>query len=294
MQFDHTMLSSHLFNSGFVRTGLLLLAGMAAGTVPAAAAPPAGYTLTWSDEFKQAAGTPPDKAHWSYDTGSSGWGNNELENYVSDIEHAHVVADPKATDGKALQILITYNGQGLEHGNFESARLLTQGKITAQYGYIEARVRMPAGQGLWPAFWMLGSNLSEPGSGWPNCGEIDIMENMGSKPGWNASSLHGPGYSGGNPLTGQFNLPAGQEFNRAYHTFGLLWKPDFIQFSVDGTPFETRTPADIPGKTWVYNHPFFFVLNAAVGGNFGGNPDTTSQFPQKMLVDYIRLYQAKP
>lgn len=260
-------------------------------TLPALAVPPPGYNLTWSDEFQQPLGTPPSKSHWSYDTGANGWGNNEMQNYVSDTQHAQIVADPAAIGGKALQILVTSDGQGIKHGSFQSARLLTQGKFAFQYGYVEARVRMPYGQGLWPAFWLLGTNLGDPGVGWPNCGEIDIMESKGSKPGWNASSLHGPGYSGGGCLTSAYTLPAGQQFKDKYHTFGLLWKRDFVQFFVDGVPFETRTPADIPGKAWAYNHPFFLILNVAVGGSFSGSPDTTTVFPQKMLIDYIRVYQ---
>jgi len=273
---------------------LLFLAGLLAlASLPAAAAPP-GYHVTWSEEFDQPLGSPPDKTRWSYDTGATGWGNAELQNYVSDTQHAQVVADPAAAHGKALQILVTSSGQGMTRGGFQSARLLTQKKFTFQYGYVEARIRMPYGQGIWPAFWMLGANIGEQGIGWPACGEADIMESKGSKPGWNASSLHGPGYSGGSCLTGEYNLPVGQKFSEGYHTFGLLWKRDFIQFSVDGVPFETHTPADIPGRTWAYNHPFFLVLNVAVGGNFSGSPDTTTVFPQKMLVDYIRVYQPKP
>ena len=270
-----------------------LLAVFSACTLPASANPPAGYRLGWSEEFKGPVGMPPDPARWGYDTGDNGWGNNELENYVRDTEHAHVVADPAASSGKALQMLVTSNGQGIARGNFQSARLLTRGKFAFQYGYIEARIRMPYGQGLWPAFWLLGANLGDPGVGWPSCGEIDIMESKGSKPGWNASSLHGPGYSGGGCVTSAYTLPAGQQFKDKYHTFGLLWKRDFVQFFVDGIPFETRTPADIPGKTWVYNHPFFVLLNVAVGGNFTGSPDATTVFPQKMMVDYIRVYQPK-
>ena len=272
-------------------TGLLALAGLIVWAVPASAAPPPGYHLTWSDEFDQPVNTPPDKAHWSYDTGDSGYGNNEMENYVSDLQHAHIVADPAATDGKALQILVTYNGQGLSHGNFRSARLLSRDKVTVQYGYIEARVQMPSGQGIWPAFWLLGADISAPGVGWPNCGEIDVMENKGSQPAINGSSLHGPGYSGSNPLTREYTLPGGKLFKDGYHTFGLLWARDSVMFSVDGQPFETRTPADVPGKTWAFNHPFFFIINVAVGGNFSGSPDATTVFPQKMLVDYLRVYK---
>ncbi len=253
---------------------------------------PPGYSRHWSDEFSGPLGSPPDPAHWSYDTGNNGWGNNELQNYVRDAEHAQIVSDPAATDGKALQILVTYNGQGLTRGNFESARLLMQGKMTVQYGYMEARLHLPSGQGIWPAFWMLGTDISTPGVGWPQCGEIDIMENKGREPAINHSSLHGPGYSGGNAVTGTYTLPNGQEFHDGYHMFGVLWTADSVTFSVDGHPFQTRTPADLAfGKAWVFDHPFFLLMNVAVGGHFGGDPDTTTVFPQKMLVDYIRIYK---
>ena len=251
---------------------------------------PPGYALTWSEEFDQPAGTPPSPAHWSYDLGAHGWGNAELQDYLSDLEHAQIVVDPAAENGRALQITLTYNGQELTHGNFQSARLLTQGKFSVQYGYIEARLRLPVGQGIWPAFWMLGTDIGE--IGWPACGEIDIMENRGDKPGWNASSLHGPGYSGDSPLSGQYDLPAGQEFHQAYHTFGVLWKPGSVTSFVDGTSYVTQTAADAPG-TWAFDHPFFFLVNLAVGGYFSGLPDETTTFPQTLRLDYIRAYQAK-
>ena len=251
---------------------------------------PPGYSLHWSDEFSSPLGSPPDPTYWSYDTGDNGWGNNELQNYVSDAQHAQIVADPAATGGKALQILVTYHGQGMTRGSFKSARLLTQGKMAVQYGYIEARLHLPHGQGIWPAFWMLGDNIA--GAGWPQCGEIDVMENKGSLPATNESSLHGPGYSGGNPVTGKYTLPSEQEFKDGYHTFGVLWMADSVTFFVDGHPFQTRTPADLPpGTVWVFDHPFFLLLNVAVGGDFGGDPDETTVFPQKMLVDYIRVYK---
>jgi beta-glucanase (GH16 family) len=275
-------------------SGLLSLSPLISGATPVSADPPPGYHLVWSDEFQQPVNAPPDSTHWSYETGANGWGNNEMEDYVTDMEHAHVVADPAATDGKALQIQATYNGQGLSHGNFQSARLVTRGKFSVQYGYIEARIQVPSGQGIWPAFWMLGANLGDPGVGWPNCGEVDIMEAIGNQPTRNLASLHGPGYSGSNSLHAPYFLPNGQQFKDGYHTFGLLWKPDSVTFSVDGIPYETRTPADISGKTWAFNHSFFLVMNLAVGGDFPGSPDATTVFPKKMLVDYVRVYQPSP
>jgi beta-glucanase (GH16 family) len=274
-------------------TVALISSSIAAFAAPpdAAASPsvPKGYKLVWSDEFASAVNTPPDPKVWGYDLGDNGWGNQEKENYVNDLEHAHVVADSDATDGKAMQIQATSDGKG----KYTSARLRTKGKLQFQYGYIEARIRLPYGQGIWPAFWMIGSNISERGVGWPRCGEVDIMENIGRQEWWgkNRSSLHGPGYSGGNSLHGDFDLPAGSAFKDAYHTFSMLWEKDSIQFYVDGKLFETRTPADIPGKEWAFNHPFFFVANVAVGGGWPGNPDATTVFPQKMLIDYVRVYQ---
>ena len=271
---------------------LLMLASLSVFVAPVSANPPQGYALTWSDEFHGPVGSAPDPAHWSHETGDNGWGNNEMQNYVSDTQHAQIVADPAASDGRALQILATYNGQGLVRGNFQSARLLSRGKVTVQYGYIEARLHLPSGQGIWPAFWMLGADIDAPGVGWPRCGEIDIMENKGREPSVNYSSLHGPGYSGGSPLTATCTLPSGQKFSDGYHTFGILWTANAITFSVDGQPFETRTSANLPpGKEWAFSHPFFFLLNVAVGGYFGGDPDATTVFPQKLRVDYVRVYK---
>jgi len=277
-----------MISHGFILTAVSLLAIVSVAALPAAAAPP-GYKLVWSDEFNGKVGTPPDPKSWTHEMGASGWGNQELENYVDDVEHSHIVADRKATGKRALQILATTDG----HGSYRSARLKTAGKQSFQYGYIEARIKLAYGQGIWPAFWMLGEDIGSVG--WPSCGEIDIMENIGRTAWWgqNRSSLHGPGYSGGNSLHGDYNLPNGKYFKDGYHTFGMLWSADSITFSVDGVPFETRTSNDIPGKRWAFNHPFFFILNVAVGGNLPQSPDATTLFPQKMLIDYVRVYQLK-
>lgn len=267
--------------------------GLAAGvfgaaSTPAQAAPPPGYTLVWSDEFHQGVGAAPDPAVWGYNTGGGGWGNGELETYVNDREHAQIVAHRRATDGQALQILATNT-----HG-YESARLLTEGKRSFQYGFIEARITLPYGQGIWPAFWMLGTNIGQVG--WPACGEIDIMENLGQKSWWghNLSSLHGG--SAGNAhanftKNAPYDLPPGRTFHDGYHLFQMLWAKDAISFYIDGTLFQTRTAAEYGATPWPFNAPFFFILNAAIGGDWPGKPDATTVFPQKMLVDYIRVYQ---
>lgn len=257
-------------------------------TKTASAAPP-GYRLAWSEEFHQPVGAKPDPAVWNYDLGGGGWGNGESETYVNDQSHAHVISDPAATDGRALQIQATTEGPG----KYTSARIHTENKITAQYGYIEARIRLPYGKGIWPAFWMLGSDLGTVG--WPRCGEMDIMENLGSEPSINHGSLHGPGFSGSNSLHAAYTLPPGRQFKDGYHLFAIEWSPASVTFSVDGIPYETRTPADVPvGGTWAFSHPFFFILNVAVGGGWPGSPDASTRFPQEMRVDYIRVYTRLP
>ena len=251
-------------------------------------APSAGaqsYTLRWADEFDGAAGTVPDQAKWNYDVGGNGWGNNELETYTRRSDNAFLDGD-----GHLIIKLIkeTFTGQDGIRRDYTSARLLTKDKFTQRYGRIEARIKVPFGQGIWPAFWMLGANIGEVG--WPACGEVDIMENIGREPAVNHGSLHGPGYSGASPLTGIYTLPAGQKFSDDFHVFAVEWEPAAIRFYVDGNLYQTKTPADAAGKRWVFDHPFFIILNVAVGGNFPGNPDLTTTFPQTMTVDYVRVY----
>ena len=241
--------------------------------------------LVWSDEFNDPAGTAPDPAKWTYDLGGGGWGNQELEIYTNDPKNVSVVADPDATDGRALAITAVQAA-----GVYTSARLKTQGLFAAIYGRVEARLKLPRGQGLWPAFWMLGNNFGTVG--WPACGEIDIMENLGQDPTRIYGTLHGPGYSGSQGLQGSYTLPDGQIFSDGYHTFAVDWSPGLIEWSVDGHVYHTSTPATIPaGTQWVFNNaPFFLILNLAVGGAWPGNPDATTTFPQTLYVDYVRVY----
>ncbi|MDX1933699.1 MAG: glycoside hydrolase family 16 protein [Capsulimonadales bacterium] len=268
---------------------LVLIVSQENGTVKAPPRVPPGYRLFWRDEFSGTIGSPPNPRFWNHETGASGWGNNELQNYVKDGEHARIVADPAAVDRKALQIKVTSEGPG----KYTSARLQTAGKVSIQYGYIEARIRLPYGQGIWSAFWMLGSDIFNPEVGWPKCGEIDIMENIGKREWWgrNEGSLHGPGYSGADSLHEYIDMPEGVFFKDGYHLFAILWEKDRVEFYVDGKKYRTRTPADIPGKPWAFNRPFFLVTNVAVGGNFPGSPDETTIFPQEMRIDYVRIYR---
>ncbi len=177
-------------------------------------------------------------------------------------------------------------------GQYTSARLKTLGLAAFTYGRIEARIKLPFGQGIWPAFWMLGVDLGT--AGWPRCGEIDIMENIGKEPATVHGTIHGPGYSGANGIGAPYALAEGR-FADEFHLFAVQWQPGSIEFSVDRSTFKRITHADLPqGTAWVYDHPFFLLLNLAVGGNWPGYPDATTQFPQRMTVDYVRVYSRTP
>ncbi len=237
---------------------------------------PVGSTSAWSDEFDGPANASPDPGKWTYDLGNGGWGNQELETYTSSRDNVRLDGDGHLV----IHVLSTPTG-------YTSARLKTQGLFGAQYGHLEARIKLPGGQGIWPAFWMLGENITTVN--WPQCGEIDIMENIGSQPGINRGSMHGPGYSGGNSVSAPFALSGTQKFSDAFHTFAIDWAPGSVRFAVDNVPYETVTRVSIPSTApWVFDARFFIILNVAVGGTYPGPPNPTTQFPQDMLVDYIR------
>jgi beta-glucanase (GH16 family) len=264
-------------------TSAVACGGSASATPPSGGSNPPStgtYTLVWSDEFNGANGTAPDPTKWVLETGGNGWGNNELEYYTNRLENAHV------QDGNLVITAIkeTYTGTDGVTSNYTSARLKTAGKFEQAYGKFEARIKIPAGQGIWPAFWMLGNNINTVS--WPSCGEIDIMENIGKEPSIIHGSLHGPGYDVG----AAFTLPNGQRFSDDFHIFDVEWEPGTIRFYVDGQLYETQSSSSA-GSGWVFDHPFFTLLNVAVGGNWPGSPDDTTVFPQTMLVDYVRVYQ---
>jgi beta-glucanase (GH16 family) len=241
------------------------------------------WRLVWSDEFDGPDGAGVDPTKWVPETGGSGWGNNELEYYTNRLDNAYI---------EKGSLVIKANQEAYANRIYTSARLKTQGKFTQKYGRFEARIKLPQGQGIWPAFWMLGDNIDQ--AGWPMCGEIDIMENIGKEPSTVHGTIHGPGYSGDKGLGASYSLPNGGKFADDYHLFAIEWDPDAIRWYVDGNLYETRTPSDAAGKTWVFDHPFFIILNVAVGGNWPGNPDATTVFPQKLLVDYVRVYERVP
>ncbi|HET9695581.1 MAG TPA: glycoside hydrolase family 16 protein [Terriglobales bacterium] len=241
------------------------------------------WQLVWSDEFNGNDGSLPDSTKWAMETGNWGWGNNELEYYTSRAVNAQQ---------KSGNLVITALKENYGGSAYTSARLKTQGLFEHTYGRVEARIKLPFGQGIWPAFWMLGADIGT--NPWPACGEIDIMENIGREPSIIHGTIHGPGYSGGSGIGSASTLPSGR-FADDFHVYAVEWAPNEIKFWVDNTLYATRTPADLPaGKTWVFQHNFFILLNVAVGGYWPGNPDGTTTFPQTMLVDYVRVYDKKP
>jgi beta-glucanase (GH16 family) len=249
--------------------------------------------LVWSDEFNSTdAQSAPDARNWTYDTGKGKWGNDELETYCaygSGTKPCDTAA-PNAYVGSDGYLHIVARKPAKD--TFTSARLKSQGLHSFRYGRLEARVKMPAGQGFWPAFWMLGDNISS--AGWPACGEIDIMESVGKSPASNYGSIHGTGFTGTSITTG-YELPGAAKFADAFHTFGILWSPRQMKFYVDdpSNVYATYTPASLTaGDIWPFDSQnFFFILNLAVGGSWPGPPDAKSVFPQEMLVDYVRVYQ---
>jgi beta-glucanase (GH16 family) len=250
----------------------------------------AGWSLVWSDEFDGPAGSSVDRSRWTFDIGGGGWGNQELETYTDRAANASL-------DGIGNLVIVAereaFTGPDRIARPYTSARLKTQGLFAQAYGRFEGRMQIPFGQGLWPAFWLLGADITTVG--WPACGEIDIMENIGREPGTVHGSLHGPKGGDVGSATGSFALPAGQRFADGFHVFAVEWEPSQVRYYVDGTLYETRTPADLPaGTRWVFDHPFFVILNVAVGGTWPGSPDATTTFPQRLRVDYVRVYSRPP
>jgi beta-glucanase (GH16 family) len=267
---------------------LVLLAPLAGstGSGAAEAASPERWVLVWSDEFNGPKGSGPDPAKWVYDIGGGGWGNQELQTYTDRRQNSYLEKGRLVI--KAMRE--THTGPDGIAREYTSARLKTVGKYSLTYGRVEARIKIPRGQGLWPAFWMLGSDIREVG--WPQCGEIDIMENIGKEPSMVHGTLHGPGFNAGNGLTATYNLPRGRRVADRFHVFAMEWEPEAIRFYVDGHLYSTKTPKDVPdGGKWVFDRPFFLLLNVAVGGAWPGSPDASTVFPQTMQVDYVRVYQ---
>ena len=231
--------------------------------------------MIWSDEFDGAAGSPVDSDTWQPDIGGHDWGNEELQYYTSGTENASL-------DGASnLAIVVRHSGP-----QYTSARLISKDRVAFTYGLVEARIRLPSGRGIWPAFWMLGHNLDDVG--WPQCGEIDVMENVGKDPSVVHGTIHGPGYSGAAGITASHD--AGSGLADSFHVYSVNWEPGRIRWYLDEQLYGTVTHADVQGKPWVFDHDFFLLVNVAVGGTLPGDPDSSVIFPQTMLIDYVRVY----
>lgn len=233
-----------------------------------------GWNLAWSDEFN---GTSINTSNWKYETGGDGWGNNELEYYTNRSENARIENGNLVIEARKEN----YNGM-----NYTSARLKSQGLKNWTYGKVEARMKLPAGQGVWPAFWMLGENISQVS--WPKCGEIDIMEHIN-----NESAIHGTIHwdSTGNNTHAQYGAASPNIDVTQYHVYSIEWDASSIKWFVDGTQYLEANIANNINGTEEFHKPFFILFNLAVGGNWPGNPDGSTPFPAKMYVDYVRVYQ---
>lgn len=244
--------------------------------------PPPRWVLTMSDEFDGAEGTPPDPALWTYDVGGDGWGNAQLEFNTDRVENVSL-------DGQG-HLRIVAREESFMGNEYTSGRIKTQGLFEQKLGRVEARIKLPAGQGLWPAFWMLGANIDEVP--WPGSGEIDIMEYVGQQPERVFGTLHGPGYSGSQSIGADFDLSEGETFADDFHVFAVEWDPGRITFLVDEEAYRIITSAEVSAKgDWVFNNAFFVLLNLAVGGTLGGSVGSDTVFPAEMLVDYVRVFE---
>jgi beta-glucanase (GH16 family) len=240
------------------------------------------WQLIWEDDFNGPAGQLPDSTNWNFDVGTD-WGNAQLE---YDTDRAVNVS----LDGDG-NLAITARKENYMDRSYTSGRINTMGHFDHARGRFEARIKLPVGQGIWPAFWLLGADFAAVG--WPECGEIDIMEYRGQTPNIAQGALHGPGYSGGASFWRSYELE-GAGFNDDFHIFGIDWSRDRITWYIDKTRYFTVTRADVSDRgKWVFDHTFFIILNVAVGGNFVGSPDETTVFPQTMLVDWVRVYRGE-
>jgi beta-glucanase (GH16 family) len=245
------------------------------------------WKLLWSDEFAGEAGTPVNSEYWNHDIGGSGWGNLELEYYTNSTDNA-------ALDGNGNLVITARQAEPnnklrCHYGTcqYTSARLTTKDKVEFTYGRVEARIKIPRGQGIWPAFWMLGADIDT--NPWPASGEIDIMENVGFEPKTVHGTIHGPGYSGASGRGFPYRMK--EDVADDFHVFAIDWDKDAIRWYIDGVLAKTTVSTSVEPHKWVYDHDFFILLNVAVGGRWPGIPNAETVFPQEMLVDYVRVYQ---
>jgi beta-glucanase (GH16 family) len=262
------------FRLAATSTALAAITACIAACSSSAAAPPP-WKLVWSDEFN---GSTLDATKWQVDVGtpdSFGTGQSDYD-----------TARPENVSVSGGHLALTARQESYSGAEYTSGRLETGTLFSQEYGRFEAGIQIPAGQGLWPAFWLLGANFSTVH--WPECGEIDIMENRGADPSTVLGSLHGPG---GNNATGGYQLPNGASFAGGFHQFAVEWEPGVVRWYADNALYETQTADTFPvSQPWVFDHPFFVILDLAVGGTFGGPPGAGTTFPQSLLVDYVHVY----
>ncbi|MBS1947500.1 MAG: family 16 glycosylhydrolase [Bacteroidetes bacterium] len=236
-----------------------------------------GYNLVWSDEFN---GNSINTNDWNFETGGDGWGNHELEYYTGRPQNAFVSCG---------NLIIEARSENYGNNYYTSARLTTQNKRTFLYGRIDIRAKLPVASGMWPALWMLGSNI--PQVGWPACGETDIMELIGKKPNQVAGSFHWANSGGGVSSISKSDTLLSGDFSQQFHVFSLTWEKDSMQILIDDHPYSTANSQNVTGGNYPFNLPFFFIFNVAVGGDWPGPPDYNTNFPQRMFVDYVRVFQ---
>lgn len=250
-----------------------------------------GWRLVFEDDFEGPAGQPPDPQWWTHEVGGSGWGNQELQYYTEAPSAA-------ALDGEGHLLITAFEGPA-EDGTwcwygecrYTSARLTTKDRVEVEYGRIEVRAELPEGDGMWPAFWMLGADLDL--RGWPNAGEIDVMEHIGREPRHVHGTVHGPGYSGGDGIGGTYRFEEGLP-SEGFHTYAIEWEPDRIRWYVDDDHYATLLPTLLPDpERWVFEGPFFLILNLAVGGQWPGPPTEGTTFPQAFTIDHVRVYRTE-
>jgi beta-glucanase (GH16 family) len=231
--------------------------------------------MTWAQEFDGPKGAPPDPSIWVAEVGGGGWGDAQEQTYTQPPANASLTGDG--------QLAIV--AQADPDLGVTSARLTTRGRVAFRYGVIAARMKVPPGRGVWPAFWMLGTDIGEVG--WPACGEIDVMEYVGGDPTSVHGTVHGPGFAGVGLGIGSRHAAASL-LSEQFHDYAVQWQPGRLSWSVDGDEYFRVTPDAVPGP-WPFDHPFFLVLNLAIGGTWPGNESVASALPAELLVDWIRV-----
>lgn len=237
----------------------------------------AGFDLVWNDEF---AGPTMDPLIYNFEKGASGWGNNELQDYTENneiFEEGNLVIEARKEGTPEVP-------------KYTSARITTQNKKLFKYGRIDIRAKLPNTKGIWPALWMLGNNISSVG--WPACGEIDIMEMVGQEPHVMKGTAHWGSNTANHIYKGQGVNILPETFDQKFHVFSIYWKENYLYFYLDDQLYYTLDYTMTEGQPWPFNKEFFFIFNVAVGGNWPGPPDETSVFPQRMTIDYVRVFQS--